>query len=326
MPVCQRPSEALRNRAPDVRVVEVHRPLRVSRPKSTAPPQRPAVTFPPDWSCLPGRLGGTRVRERWQRGGRLALACAGLAVATLLACGRAPLPGTGPPPLRVGVAPGYPPVVFERDGEVIGIEADLARQLGAELDRRVRFVERDFDRLIPSLEAGEIDVIMSGMSVTEERAARVLFTEPYMRVGQLALIRKADVGRLGPPDALHRHGRRVGYVRGTTGAAFVRSRLPRSEAYGFDTVEDGLRQLRAGRIEYLIHDAPTAWRVALAPDEDELMGLYHPLTEEYLAWAVARDDVALKRELDAILDDWRANDRLQPVLDRWIPLRVSLRD
>jgi ABC-type amino acid transport substrate-binding protein len=104
----------------------------------------------------------------------------------------------------------------------------------------------------------------------------------------------------------------------------VRTQLPLSESYAFDSPADGVRSLRAGRIDFFVHDAPTIWYVTMAPDADDLIGLFRPLTEEYLAWAVARDDVALQRALDALLAEWRAEHRLAPVIDRWIPVRVEV--
>lgn len=233
---------------------------------------------------------------------------------------------SGARPLRIGVSPDYPPIV-QRDGDhLAGVEIEFGQMAAAALGRQPEFVELAWSELIPSLTRGEIDVIMSGMSVTPERAERVLFTEPYMRVGQLALIRKADLARFGPPGEIRRRSSRVGYVQGTTGENLVRGDLAATESYAFDDVESGLRSLRAGRIDFFIHDAPTIWRIAMEPDAGDLVGLFRPLTEETLAWAVAPDDVALKRELDALLDDWRANDRLGPVLDRWIPLRIQVGD
>ena len=57
----------------------------------------------------------------------------------------------------------------------------------------------------------------------------MLFAEPYMRMGQLALIRKAEIGQFGHPASLRRRGARVGFVRGTTGAAFVERSLRRAD-------------------------------------------------------------------------------------------------
>ena len=114
---------------------------------------------------------------------------------------------TGSPPLRVGISPDQPPLAFRQDRDLAGIEVDFARELARALGRRVRFVELDWKALIPALERGDVDVVMSGLSITPERAERVLFATPYMRAGQLALIRSADLARFGSPAALRRGGR-----------------------------------------------------------------------------------------------------------------------
>src|SRR6266446_6697505 len=81
-------------------------------------------------------------------------------------------PVTSPPVLRVGTAPHYPPIAFKQHGHVTGLEVDCARGVADELGRRVEVVELDWEALIPALESGKIDVIMSGMSITEARARR----------------------------------------------------------------------------------------------------------------------------------------------------------
>ena len=237
------------------------------------------------------------------------------------------LRGDGPsgPPLRVGVSPDYPPVIFERDGHFLGIEADLARRAGDALDRPIEFVRIPFVDLIDALEAGEVDVLMSGLSITPERAARVQFTLPYMEVGQLALIRARDIARFGRLRYLRRAGARVGYERGTTGESYVADALPFAQSFGFDSVEAGLRSLRADRIDYFVHDAPTVWQVAGSLEHRDLHGLYRPLTEEELAWAVRRDDGQLRAVLDATLAHWRREGLIEPIVQRWIPIRVTLR-
>jgi ABC-type amino acid transport substrate-binding protein len=77
--------------------------------------------------------------------------------------------------LRVGTTPQYPPLTFPQQGHVTGLEVDCARGVAAELGRRVEVVELAWEALIPALEAGQIDVIMSGMSITEARARRAWF-------------------------------------------------------------------------------------------------------------------------------------------------------
>src|SRR5512139_2858116 len=95
-------------------------------------------------------------------------------------------------PLRVGISPDAPPLAFEEGGEMKGLEAEMARTYGEEARVPVEFVRREFPRLINALIAGEVDVIMSGMSVTPGRARTVSFTDPYLQSGQRVLVRAAD--------------------------------------------------------------------------------------------------------------------------------------
>jgi polar amino acid transport system substrate-binding protein len=231
----------------------------------------------------------------------------------------------GRSPRRVGVSPTYPPVIFENVGKIVGIEADLARFVGDALGRRIVFERYPFPELIEALERGEIDVVMSGLSITPERAERVRFTKPYMQVGQLALIRSSDVARFGRTHLIRRSGARVGYERGTSGERFVATRLTRSRSFAFDSVDAGIRSLRAGRIDYFVHDAPTVWRLAADPTSRDLQGLYRPLTEEHLAWAVRPGDTKLLTLLNTTLAHWKREGLIEPIVNRWIPVRVTLR-
>ena len=181
-------------------------------------------------------------------------------------------------PLRIGVAPSYPPVIFEEDGEILGIEADLAHSVANALGRRAVFSSYPLSELIDALEAGEIDVVMSGLSITPERSKRIRFTAPYMKIGQLALIRSSELVRLGRKRSVYRSGVRVGYERRSTGEKFVATELPHAISFAFDDVDSGIRSLRAARIDFFIHDAPTIWRLAGDPASRDLQGLYHLLT------------------------------------------------
>ncbi|MBK7950160.1 MAG: transporter substrate-binding domain-containing protein [Deltaproteobacteria bacterium] len=241
---------------------------------------------------------------------------------TALACASSKAPGGRA--LRVGVAPGFAPVVFEQDGEIVGIEPDLARSLGERLGRRVVFERFREDELLGALERGDVDVVMSGLSITPERETRVLFATPYMQSGQLALIRAADLARFGRIHTLRRPGARVGYQSGTTGERFVATELSLATSFAFDDVEAGLRSLRAGRIDFFVHDAPTVWRIAGDPAQRDLHGLYQLLTDESLAWAVRRGDAALESQLDQAVAEWTRDGRIEAVIDRWIPVRVTV--
>ena len=228
-----------------------------------------------------------------------------------------------PAELRVGISPNYPPIAFEEDGKVVGVEADLARKLGEQLPTKITFVTLAWEELWPALRDDKVDVVMSGVSITENRSARVRFTDPYLRVGQMALVRKTQMAKLSDPAAMNTPGRRVGVEKNTTGEAYARRHLDKATIVSFDSIDEGLAALRGGDVDYFVHDAPTVWRVVgRPPNEDrELIGIYRPLTDEFLAWAVRKDDApTLGALLDAKLDEWAGDGELQAVIDRWIPV------
>jgi ABC-type amino acid transport substrate-binding protein len=227
-------------------------------------------------------------------------------------------------PLRVGLTPSYPPMVFKRDGRLMGVEVDLARELGNDLARSVQFTELPWNHLIPALNQGHIDIIMSGMSITTYRQEHVSFVDPYMQISQMAIIRAEDAGRFGRPEALYNTVGRVGFARGTTGALFARASLHEAKLKPFKDIDDGIRALRSREIDFFVHDATTAWRLAADPSERELIGLHWPLTQEHLAWAVRKSDATLRRQLNGIVVQWKRSGRLETILNRWITLRVEV--
>jgi len=232
-------------------------------------------------------------------------------------------PAPSQPALRVGMAPNYPPIVFKEEGRLSGLEAELARGLEGELGRRIELVELDWEGLIPALEAGQIDVIMSGMSITEERARRVRFLESYLQVGQMSIIRKADRLQLGSPALLALASRRVGFVAGTTGAAYVQEHLPQAEPVPLSSTDEGLHALRTGTIDAFIHDAVTAWRVGEQESSDTLTASFSPLTEEHLAWAVRKTDEELHRDLNGVLQRWKRSGYLREMFAKWLSFRAG---
>jgi polar amino acid transport system substrate-binding protein len=225
--------------------------------------------------------------------------------------------------IRVGVSPDYPPLAFKEDGELQGIEIDFARRLTSDFDVDVTFVETKFADLIDALKKRKVDVIMSGMSITVDRRSDVDFTDPYRRVGQMALIRKSDQARFAPRESIGEAGVRVGVVAETTGEMFARRRLDKTTIQAFDSPEQGIAALRAGQLDVFIHDAPTIWRTVGRPkhEDPDLTGVYRPLTVEHLAWAVRQEDAELKGFLNAALAHWRKTGEIESLVDHWVPVR-----
>jgi ABC-type amino acid transport substrate-binding protein len=227
--------------------------------------------------------------------------------------------------LKVGISTDYPPLAYKQEGRIVGIEADNATAVGAILGRKMTMVEMPFEKLIPALQAGEIDVIMSGMSVTSARGEQVIFTDSYMEVGQMAIMLMDNATQFSQPWSIYRKGVRVGVEPGTTGAQFAKIELEEAKISYFSTPSAAFEGLRNDDIDLYVHDAPTSWQLATSQDNEDLLSLYAPLTNEQLAWAVRKDDEHLAQALSAALLTMKGNGSLRYILNRWIPVTVEVR-
>jgi polar amino acid transport system substrate-binding protein len=227
--------------------------------------------------------------------------------------------------LRIGVSPDYPPLAYLAEGRVVGIEADNARAVSEIIGQPMKMVQMPFKELIPALEAGRIDVIMSGMSVTDERAGRVTFIDPYMQMGQMAIMHRDKVAQFAQPWAVYREGVRIGVEPGTTGARFAADELKDARVSFYENAEAAFQGLRRDEIDLYIHDAPTSWQLATTSENEDIISLYSPLTDEMLAWAVRQGDDGLAEELNRALRLMKGNGTLRYILNRHIPVTVEVR-
>jgi ABC-type amino acid transport substrate-binding protein len=223
------------------------------------------------------------------------------------------------PLLRVGVAPLYPPLIFKRDNKITGLETEFAFLLANGLGRDVLFVELPRTELINALLGGKIDIVMSGMTATKTRQVRASFTDPYLKIGQVAMMRARDSSKYNSLTSIRECSAGVGVVKGTTGEAYVRANfLKAGPIITVNDVREAPGILTRGHIDLFVYDAPAiAWIVS--ENEATLNGFWEPLNEEYLAWAVNHDDETLLRAANAALATWKKDGTLGQVVKKWLP-------
>lgn len=226
-------------------------------------------------------------------------------------------------PLRVGTAADSPPLAFLQDGKVIGMEADFAKLLQVELSQPLQFQVMSAADLLPALQRGEVDIVMSGLAITEARAQQVDFTLPYLQAGQMAIIRTDDVLRFRNPVSLLQGNFRVGFVANSPGAAYVKAQMNHSTPVACAGSEECLQGLLSKRIDVFIDAASTSWLIATQPRYGELLSLNRPLTEEPLAWAVSKSTPQLRERLNAALQSMQQTQLFEHILNRWIPVRIT---
>ena len=197
----------------------------------------------------------------------------------------------------------YKPFEFEEDGETTGFDYDLVAAMGGLLGVDVTFRTTAFDGIIGALVAGDCDMIASAMTITEERAEQVSFTEPYFDADQSLLVLTENAETYASLEDLA--GKTIGVQSGTTGADYANENLPEGATVKeYQTGDEMFPALISGDIDAALQDLPVnAYRATTAPDQFVVTETF--TTGEQYGFAVAPDSTALLDVLDAALAEIR---------------------
>ncbi len=229
-----------------------------------------------------------------------------------------------PTVLRIGISDDRPPMSFRENRNLVGLEIDMGRAFAASLQREPVFVQLPSSDLTNALSRGQVDIVMAGMKIPPQPLADFEFTYPYLRVGQIAMVRRdreeAVVdGFSVSEDGISFRGS-VGVMAGSVGARFVERSLNGASVVRFDRLETGIEALNGGRIDMFVHEAPILWWLAAKQPRGRLKTLEFFFTEEYLAWVVKRENLWLFAEANRFIDTQTASGMIPELVDKWMPL------
>lgn len=228
-------------------------------------------------------------------------------------------------PLRVGVTPNTPPMIFKQGEEIVGVEADFARALARELGRSLRFVELPWEGQIAALLDRRTDIIMSGMTITVGRQVRITFSEPYLSSGLLAMMRRRDKKKYETREKILETSSDIGVRRDTTSEQFVEDMMRDAHPITYLSHKDAVLDLKRSRIDLFIDDAPMiAWLVS--ENESEFALLRQSLKRESLGWGMRQGDRKLRGAVDERLSLWKRDGTVDEIIRRWMPFYPGLRE
>lgn len=241
---------------------------------------------------------------------RIVAAVGGLAV--LAGCGNRSASND----LVVGMDLSYPPFEsIDPSGKPAGVSVDLARALGASLGRPVRIENIPFTGLIPSLNTGKIDCIISSMTDTPERRTAVTFSDPYLTIG-LALLAGKDSAVRSPAD-LDVAGRTVVVRQGTTGEVWARGHLKNAKILAVEKESAAVLEVIQGRADAFLYDQMSVWKNA-GEHPDKTRAVLEPVQKESWAVAIRPGDAELKNQINAFLKSFRAGGGFEKLGDTYL--------
>jgi polar amino acid transport system substrate-binding protein len=192
--------------------------------------------------------------------------------------------------LRVGTSGTQPPFsVKSKDGALIGFEVDLAALLAKAMQVELKLVEKPFGRLMDALAADDVDLVMSGMTMTPQRNLRAAFVGPYIVSGKSILTRDATIARIEEASELDASTLTVAALAGSTSQRFVERQLAEAELVLVDDYDAGVAMVLDGTADLMVADYPICALSVLRHGDQGLVTLAAPLTVEPIGVAVRPD-------------------------------------
>ncbi len=192
--------------------------------------------------------------------------------------------------LRVGVALFTPWVFKDKNGDLAGFEIDVASKLAKDMNLTPQFVSYDWDKLIPALTGGQIDIIVAGMAITPQRALKINFSQPYATAGiniatNLALT-KDVVGLV----ELNQEKMKIGVVAETVSEDLALKVFDKASIVKYKTSKEAGNALAAGKIHVYMESKPIPLFLALENPGKIDVPLSQPLLITKAGFAIEKGD------------------------------------
>ncbi|MCM0755053.1 amino acid ABC transporter substrate-binding protein [Desulfovibrio aminophilus] len=216
--------------------------------------------------------------------------------------------------LVIGLDDAFPPMGFRKDdNKLYGFDIDAAEEVGKRLGIKIVWQPTAWDGVIHSLDAKKFDCIWNGMTITEERAQKVLFTKPYIMDGQIVVValnsKAAKFEDLG--------GKPVGCQKGSSAVEAVKA-LPKapSEVREYDANPKAFLDLEAGRIAAVVIDNVSG-RYFISTNPGKFKVLPGFITKEPFGVAFRKADVSLKDMVQKTIDAMVADGAMGKISRKW---------
>ena len=220
--------------------------------------------------------------------------------------------------LRVGMEPGYMPFELQnKKGEIVGFDADMGAAMAKAMGVELELVSTAWDGIIPALLTGKFDVIMSGMTLTQERNMSINFAPPYVVIGQTILIKKDLAGTIKTYKDLNDPKYTVASKLGTTGEQATKRMIPKARYNSYETEQEGVMELVNGKIDAFIYDQPYNIVAFSQKGQGKIVHLDTPFTFEPISWGVRKGDADFLNWLENFMYQVKNDGTYERIYHKW---------
>jgi polar amino acid transport system substrate-binding protein len=220
--------------------------------------------------------------------------------------------------IRIGMMGDYPPLnLLDSEDRNIGLEPELAEALAATLGVKLVIVNKPFSELLPTLESGAIDAVMSGVTMTPARNMDVAFAGPYFISGKALLTRSATVAGFDAPTELDSAEFKLSVLAGTTSQTFAANAMPNATVIPTVSYDEAVAMVINGSANAMLADYPACVTALMKNPGQGLLSLVAPFTFEPIGIALPANDTLFVNLVQNYLRSLEGTGLLEKLREKW---------
>lgn len=220
--------------------------------------------------------------------------------------------------LVVGTSGTQPPMsATNKKGELMGMDVDMAKAMADAMSVKLKFAQMPFAELLPALEAGKVDMILSGMTITAERNKKVAFLGPYVVTGKGILAIEKRFAELKEAKGLDTPEVTVAALKDSTSQKFAQTSMSKAKLTLFGSYEEAIDLLLKNKVDVIVADFQFCALTAYRHQGKGLIAGQSPLTFEPLGIATA-EDALLINWVQNFLNQFQGTGDLKKVSEKWL--------
>ena len=220
--------------------------------------------------------------------------------------------------LVVGTAASMPPLnMTAKNGQVIGMEIDLARLIANSLEVKLTLKIMPFHELLPALEAGWVDMILSGMTITPARNLKVAFAGPYIGSGKSLLVKKANAESMDEVSKINNPDKVLVALKDSTSQVFAEKVFPKAKLMLTGDYDKAVAMVREDKAQAMVADQPICLVSVYRYPDAGLAVLKNTLSYEPLGIAIQANDFLWLNLLQNFITGMENSGELRTLTDKW---------
>ncbi len=177
--------------------------------------------------------------------------------------------------------------------DAVGFDVDLAKAMAATMDVELVVKVIEFEKLIPALQNGEVDVVISNMTITPKRNTQVAFVGPYITSGKCLVTKEASLATA-KKEELNSSSHKIVVLKGTTTEAFLKVAMPNVEGVSVVSQDVAVSMVRDGQVVAMMSEYPMCKSIITSNPDDNFVAAFSNLTYEPIGIAIAPQNVHLQ--------------------------------